>query len=37
MRQAMSHGADREVFRQTAQKTKVLNVTTTIPRGGIRL
>lgn len=37
MRKKMDRGKDRRVFRQTAIKSKKINVNPTIYRGGIRL
>ena len=36
-REKLSPGTDKKIFRQTAQKTKKINVKPHIARGGIRL
>lgn len=36
-RKKMSRSKDKEVFKQTAKKTKAINVSPIIKRGGIRL
>lgn len=36
-REQMPSGKDKKIFRQTAQKTKKINVKPHIARGGIRL
>lgn len=37
MRERMSHGEDRQVFRRTAVSSKKININPTVYRGGIRL
>lgn len=37
MKRRMSRGKDKRVFRQTAVKTKKVNVAPNVQRGGIRL
>ena len=33
----LKRSRDKKIFRNTAKKTKAINVSPTIPRGGIRL
>lgn len=37
MRENLQKSYDAHVFTKTAERTKILNVSTFIPRGGIRL
>ena len=37
MRRRMSRSKDRRVFRQTANKTRLVNIKPVVMRGGIRL
>lgn len=36
-RMSLHKGYDKKVFRKTAEKTKIVNTSSIIPRGGIRL
>lgn len=33
----LSSGRDRRIFRNTAEKTRIVNLSPRVPRGGIRL
>lgn len=37
MSATLSHGVDKKIFRNTAKKTRAINLTAKVSRGGIRL